>query len=121
MHIRARLRNRYIGSQMGNHAVIKSAYILLPVLVGPGNGHKHVCRMIVESRSAYGEREYSRHDANHGVRCPVEKTRMPERLRRSAKRTFCESISEDRHSLRALIFLLCEHPAINRGDSQNRK
>src|SRR5690242_2409710 len=114
MHIRASLWNGHVGSQTGNHTVIKAAYILLVVLVGPRNGHKHLCRMINESRSSYGKRKRLRHDADDSVRSPVEKNRPPERLPRSAKRTPGESGSENYHSLRVLIFFLGKHPAVNR-------
>jgi hypothetical protein len=49
MHVRTSLWNCHVGSQAGDHALVKVANILLPVLVAPGNGHKHVCRMVIES------------------------------------------------------------------------
>src|SRR5579862_1460382 len=110
MHLRVCLLNRYAVSQTCGHAVIKDANILLPVLVTPRNGYKHLCRMVIKSRSAYGKRKRWRHDADHSVRSPLEENRASECPLRSTKRTLSESVVENCHSLRVIIFFLCKHP-----------
>src|SRR5882724_8807830 len=121
MHFHAGLLDGHVWLQTGNHAVVEVAHVLLPVIVAPGNGQKHIRRIAIKSRSSYRKRKRQRHDADDGIGSTVEKNFAAERSLWRAERTLSQSIGKECNSLRVFVFFLRKCPADSGWDSQDLK